>query len=128
MLRAGPGKPPYPFPFTSGVDEHSLFARRLEPVATQRVDVGHAHAAALVGAGSAVPFPRATALLSICLTGNVIGRWTGARGVAQPRPVACATKRYEPRLQKNYTSWLGRRRLGSGACELLHTASPGQAL
>src|SRR5262249_61423688 len=72
MLRAGPGKPPYPF--TSGVSEHSLFARRLESVATQRIDVGHAHAAALVGAGSTVPFPPAArALLSICLTRNVIG-------------------------------------------------------
>jgi pimeloyl-ACP methyl ester carboxylesterase len=79
MLRAGPAKPPCPF--ISGVNEHSLFARCLESVATQRVDVGHAHAAALVGAGSTVPFPRARALLSICLTRNVIGRRTRARGV-----------------------------------------------
>src|SRR5262249_44014231 len=27
------------------------------------------------------------------------------------RPVAFARKRYEPRLRKNYTSWLGRRRI-----------------
>jgi hypothetical protein len=59
----------------------SLFALPLESVATQGVGVGNAHIAPLIGAGSGVPFPRASALTGIDLTRNVIGRRTRARGV-----------------------------------------------
>src|SRR5689334_12999027 len=58
-----------------------LRARRLVPITAQGVSVRDAHVAALVGAGSAMPFP-----WLVCIGGplNVIGRRTRPRCIGEP--------------------------------------------
>jgi hypothetical protein len=56
-------------------------ARRLEAVTAINVNVGHAHSAAFLWPGTSVPLPRARALTGIGLSGDAIGRRTGAGGV-----------------------------------------------
>src|SRR5262249_56600881 len=55
--------------------------RRLVAVAAIDINVGDAHPASFIRAGTRVPLPRAGALSGIGLRGDAVGRRTRARGV-----------------------------------------------
>ena len=64
-----------------------LRARPSEAVTAIDVNVGDAFTASFLRTGTRVPLPRARALAGICLSGDAIGRRTGARGVDGPGAV-----------------------------------------